>query len=543
MKKLFFLALLLTLLQTLQARERTQAELTNAALSALQSHAATDRKQSASTLRLNVLRQDAVLTVMGNDTIGFAVLSNDDAWPAVIGYSAEPFHPEVNEGLQWFLTVAGQTMSLGKRYEPVAPSGDFMPAVEPIVQTLWNQSAPYNDQCPPATGGKLCPTGCVATALAQIMYYWKYPVHGTGQGTVSVTADGTGSSITVDFGETTYDWDNMLLDYESNKYTDVQANAVSTLMLHCGVAVSMNYAADASGSNTYEARSGMMTYFNYNPGMNLLFRDFYSTDEWMNRLYTELNAGRPVFYTGVDATQGGHAFVCDGYDADGFVHINWGWGPQGGNGYFDVALLDPQGYSFSSGQTILVGVAPTAVMDYASQIVSYDPMTVTRINKSSLSINGATIYNLTGEPFSGEVALVLDMSDSLTVLKSLSSSDIANSHGIATKSGFVKLPTSSLQDGTYRLFVGSKSTKDKTWQLVRRSDNQTNSYMLTVADGDYTVSPVVDDSWTTGIARVEKPATHASQGVYTLDGRYLGNSTEGLAKGIYVVNGKKIMKQ
>ncbi len=543
MKKVIIFAFLLTLFPTLQARERTQAEMVKSALSVLQRAAAGDKKQSVSSTRLNVLQQNASLTVMGNDAIGFAVLSNDDAWPAVIGYSSETFNPELNDGLQWFLSVATQTMSSGKHYDPFVPTGDFKPTVEPIVKTLWNQSAPYNNQCPLATTGEPCPTGCVATALAQIMSHWQYPVHGTGQASVSVTSDGSGSSISVDFGAATYDWANMLLDYESNKYTDLQSAAVSTLMLHCGVAVGMRYAGDGSSAYSHEARLGLINYLNYNPGINLLYRDFYSTAEWMTVIYTELNADRPIYYAGVDATDGGHAFVCDGYDADGYVHINWGWGPQGGNGYFDVALLDPAGYSFSNSQAILVGVAPTEVMDYASHIASYDPLTVSRVNKALMNLSGATLYNLTGESFQGEIALVLDLGDSVKVINSISTADIDYNHGISAKSGLIKLSLSSLPEGTYRLYVASKSTKDKTWQLVRRPEGVTNSYMITIANGDYAVSPVGDDSWATGISRVAVSKPQARQGVYSIDGRYLGISIDGLAKGLYIVDGKKVMKQ
>ena len=543
MKKVIIFAFLLTVIQTLQARERTRSEMVKSALSVLQYGGTGDRKLAASSNSLNILQQDASLTVMGNDALGFAVLSNDDAWPAVIGYSSETFHPETNDGLRWFLTVAAQSMSRDKQYEPVVPTGDFKPTVAPIVQTLWNQTAPYNDQCPPDKGGTLCPTGCVATALAQIMYYWKYPVHGTGQGSVSVTSDGSGNSIFVDFGAATYDWDNMLLDYETTDYTDTQANAVSTLMLHCGVAVDMKYDATGSGAYTHEARYGMIHYFNYNPGINMLTRNYYSTTEWMKIIYEELNAGRPVYYTGVDASQGGHAFVCDGYDASGYLHINWGWGAKGGNGYYDVALLDPSGYSFSNSQDMLVGIAPTQVMDYASHIISNQEFTATRINKALLNVNAGSMYNLTGESFTGEIAVLMDMGDSMKVLKSVAANNITNYYTVGTLNGMVRLQISELEDGTYRVFVGSKSVKDNDWQLVRRAEGQANSYWLVVSNGDYTLSSVTDDSWATSIGGVKVSKSQVNEGVYGLDGRYLGSDINRLGKGLYIVNGKKVMKR
>lgn len=543
MKKLFLLAIALMALQFLQARERTQDEMMKAALTTLQSAQPAGKNPAPSSSRLHVLRQDPTLTVMGNDALGFAVLSRDDAYPAVIGYSAGAFDIEKNLGLQWFLTTAGEAMSQSRHHEPVVPAGDFKPTVAPLVQTLWNQETPYNDQCPTLTGGNPYPTGCVATALSQIMYYWKYPVHGSGKATLSVTAEGAGGIISVDFGAATYDWENMLLDYESNQYDDAQAKAVSTLMLHCGVAVGMNYNPTGSGAYSHEARYGMIHYFNYNPGINLMMRNYYSTAEWMKLIYTELNAGRPVYYTGVDPNAGGHAFVCDGYDANGYVHINWGWGPQGGNGYFDVALLNPTGYSFSNSQNMLVGIAPTQVMDYASHVVGENGLTVSRINKALLNVNGGSMYNLTGEAFTGEIALLMDLGDSLQVLKSIAADNVANYYNVGTLSGMVRLQIADLKDGTYRLFVGAKSVKDKAWQLVRRGEGQTNSYWLVVSNGDYAVTPVTDDSWATGVSPVVASQPQVHQGICSLDGRNLGTDINRLGKGLYIVNGKKVMKR
>ena len=152
MKKFIIFAFVLLASQALLARERTQANLAKAALSVLQPGASVSKNKAASA-PLKVLQQDATLTVMGNDALGFAVLSNDDAWPAVIGYSDAAFQPELNDGLKWFLTTASAAMSQGRQYAPVVPSGDFKPTVEPIVKTVWSQSAPYNDQCPTLTGG------------------------------------------------------------------------------------------------------------------------------------------------------------------------------------------------------------------------------------------------------------------------------------------------------------------------------------------------------------------------------------------------------
>ncbi len=549
MKKLFIIAFALLTTQAMLAAERTHEALQRAARAVLQQTATDGKSHAASTDQLTVLQHNAQLTVMGNDRLGFAVLTNDDAWPEVIGYSDSAFDPANNAGLQWFIDEASKVISQGRLYAPVVPSGDYKTTVAPLCKTLWNQDAPYNDQCPYLSGNTPYPTGCVATALSQIMYYWKYPVHGTGSATLSVTNDGMGTIISANFGETTYDWNNMLLDYESASYNDTQANAVSTLMLHCGIAVGMSYSPSGSGAYSHEARLGMINYFSYNPGINLLTRKYYSTAEWMKLIYTELNAGRPVYYTGVDSNYGGHAFVCDGYNAKGYMHINWGWGSAGGNGYYDIALLNPTNYQFSESQNMLIGVAPTQVMDYASHICGETGLSITRINKSLMKVDGGSMYNFTGEPFTGQVALVMDMGDSLTVLKSLNVSNIAQYYTPGALSGMIKLQTSSMADGTYRVFVASKSENEQSWQLVRRAEGVANSYLLVVDNGDYSVIASTTDSWATGISRAEVSAdktanasARAARGVYTLDGRYVGTSTANLGKGMYIVNGKKVVK-
>lgn len=549
MKKLLIFAFALLTTQVMTATERTQAELQKAALSILQQSAVNSKKQATSTESLSVLQHNEQLTVMGNESLGFAVLANDDAWPAVIGYSESSFNAEHNTSLKWFIDEATKVMGEGRKYAPVVPSGDYKSAVAPLCKTLWNQETPYNNQCPTLSGSTPYPTGCVATALSQIMYYWKYPVHGTGSATLSVTNDGEGAIISVNFGEATYEWENMLLDYESKSYTEAQANAVSTLMLHCGVAVGMNYSPSGSGAYSYEARNGMINYFNYNPGINLLTRKYYTTAEWMKIIYTELNAGRPVYYTGVDNNYGGHAFVCDGYNASGYMHINWGWGPSGGNGYFDIALLNPNNYQFSESQNMLIGVAPTQVMNYASHIYGESAFSVTRINKNLMKVDGGAMYNFTGEPFTGKVAVLMDMGDSLKVLQSINVSNIANYYTVGSLSGMIKPQTSSLADGTYRIFVASKSEKEQYWQLVRRTEGLANSYLMVVSNGDYTLTTTTDDSWATGISSLEMKSgsthaftTKANRGVYTIDGRYAGTSTMGLGKGLYIVNGKKVVK-
>lgn len=240
------------------------------------------------------------------------------------------------------VTNADHSLSLtipGRQYvpDPTLPA-----SVEPLLGGIvWNQNDPYNRLCPvmEADGETVhCATGCVATATAQVMKYYEWPKQGTGShhyvsnGSVPV-------ELEADFSQSFYDWDNMLDDY-SGDFTDQQAYAVAKLMSDVGIAERMDYDAESS-SHHYWSTYALATYFGYNKGIQLCDRLYYTHAEWNNLLKTELAQSRPVLYKGTNvAENAGHEFVVDGYDEDGYFHINWGWGGRS-NGYFDINYMDP----------------------------------------------------------------------------------------------------------------------------------------------------------------------------------------------------------
>ena len=142
-----------------------------------------------------------------------------------------------------------------------------------------------------------------------------------------------------------FDWDNMLDEYNSGSYTDEQGKAVGELMLACGAAVEMEYTPSGSGAIGAQSCYALRTYFGYDPGISYYFKDGITNQEFQNIIFTTLGNRKPVIFDG-QSTSGGHAFVLDGYDAEGNVHVNWGWGKRGGDGYFDIAIMN----GFSSGQ-------------------------------------------------------------------------------------------------------------------------------------------------------------------------------------------------
>ncbi len=237
-------------------------------------------------------------------------------------------------------------------------------SVYPLVQTTWNQSPYYNDLCPyDNNAGELTVTGCVATAMAQVLKYWNFPTTGAGFHSYNDPKYGTQSA---DFGSTTYDWADMPLVLNGPN------TSIATLMYHCGVSVNMTYGtAEAGGSDAYVISSqspitncaeyALKTYFGYPTTLNGQVRQNFDDNTWKNMITTDLDASRPIIYAGF-GSGGGHCFVCDGYDNNGLFHFNWGWQGQY-DGYFDIDALNPEGLGigggtggFNSGQQAIFGI-------------------------------------------------------------------------------------------------------------------------------------------------------------------------------------------
>ena len=208
--------------------------------------------------------------------------------------------------------------------------------VEPLIQTQWDQRSPYNMLCPSGTV-----TGCVATAMAQVMKYWNYPEHGMGSHSYIPRDHPEYGEQSADFNATYYDWNNMINTYGSA--TPDQRQAVAILLYHCGVAVDMNYgpaSTGGSGAATSTVATVLKTYFNYSSETQYKSRSGYDDSIWISMLEAELNLNHPIQYNGKDSNNGGHSFVCDGYNNDDFFHFNWGW--SGANdGYYSINSLNP----------------------------------------------------------------------------------------------------------------------------------------------------------------------------------------------------------
>ena len=363
------LALMLLVAGQTQAAPRTKAQMQQAAQQALR-HPSLRMQAPKKNTTLRELKQTAEFSIYGYDDGGFAVVAADDLVPEVLGMSSKRYN-EANTNFQWWQKAMRQAVQhavgAGKPLKMVAPDPDKYPTqVGPLMTTEWDQLEPYNRLCPISNGGDRCYTGCVATAMAQVMNYFKVPERGIGSRTIYYPYDSTnGTPVTADFGDNVYDWDNMLDKYVGG-YTDVQAQAVAVLMRDCGVAANMMYGGDeenGSGAYSQDAAQGLRDYFGFEDAVcyerdNYYGTYYYSDEEWMDLVFTALSEDGPIYYGGADPDPwfgGGHAFVLHGYNEQGMVYVNWGWSGDD-DGYYDISLLNPSSYEFKVGQDMIIGV-------------------------------------------------------------------------------------------------------------------------------------------------------------------------------------------
>ena len=358
--------------------------------------------------------------------------------------------------------------------------------VSPLLTTLWDQSSPdtgslvtYNALCPyDKKFGENALTGCVATATAQVMRYWKYPAKGIGKHSYTPASYPYLGTQTADFGNTTFSWD-LMPDSLNLKSTSEQINAVATLMFSCGVCVEMDYGVwEVNGSGSFSINyNGMYTNttqdalvnnFNYDNGIRGLQRDDYSDSDWISILKKELDAKRPVIYGG-SGNQGGHCFVADGYDNSNFFHFNWGWSGYY-NGFYDVSNLSPGSDTFNVGQDAVIGIQPklnyTADQNDSLALVTF----YNNANGSSWTNNNGwlkgpvntwfgialdtsgkvTSITLSGNNLSGSIATSLANLNKLTTL------DLSNNNFTTTiPAEILNLDTLRALDLSYNKFTGT----------------------------------------------------------------------------------------
>lgn len=284
----------------------------------------------------------AVYLFANSDNTMMVIGANDVASP-LLAYGLTPgegeFPPQFIAWLNGYaadIAAADSLIASGavvKRKVRVKKVSD-REAIGPLLTTTWNQGNPYNSKCPEQDGQKSV-TGCVATAFAQVLNYHKYPQKGKGEGHAWCNDIELTRSL-----EVTFEWDKMRDSYPGSA-APARATAVADLMVTCGFAVGMGYSPYGSGAYSGNVPPALVKYFSYDVSAQMLSRDRYTLDTWQDMLITELTENGPVYYAG-HSKDGGHAFVCDGFDGENSFHFNWGWGGYC-DGYFRIDDLEPSG--------------------------------------------------------------------------------------------------------------------------------------------------------------------------------------------------------
>ena len=426
---------------------------------------------------------------------GYVIVSGEDRTQSIIGFvDGERF--EMNnlpDNMRYWLgAFARQVDFLDKhpQAKPKIAKTEGKDAVEPLLgNTAWNQSPYYNKYTPDGN----FPIGCVAVALGQIMRYWQWPDHGVGSHSYTTTTLKFEESA--DFENTTYNWAAMT-DQLNSASTDEAVDAVATLLHHVAVSVDMDYNKGGSGAYSEKMGPAMANYFRYDKGIQLVKRNFYNSQTWMQMVRTELDNGRPVVYDGATSTMSGHSFVCDGYNEDGFYHINWGWGGSG-NGYFLLNALaydyvDMQtGQSMKDGfnyyQDMLIGFKPDK--DGTSVYRTHEMLCeglgpdfdVTVDKGKEIDVMACEVYNTSNFELDVEdLALVVyDKEDNIVASKTLFSGLTAPGEYLDTLRTSFAVPN-NLTEGEYTAKLEYKVKGEDKYTPVRMTIGTANEILINV---------------------------------------------------------------
>ena len=491
-----------------------------------------------------------------SDDRSFVIAGADEKLPALIAYgNSSAFSADsIPDNLRYWLDDYKVKMSaaLAKGVTLISPTAMGTPVVKPLITAKWAQEKPFNNDCNDI--GQSSATGCVATAMAQIMYYHKWPMQGTGSHSYSYKLNFGGDigvkTITpsVDFSSHTYNWSTMqdaygvYVDEESGytqnaSYTDTQAADVACLLHDCGVSVDMIYAGGSSSASSAKVPYALTTYFGYDCAMSYLQKVLFSDEEWAQMIRTELDARRPVLYSGQTLNNEGHAFICDGYDNAGYYHMNWGW--QGmANGYYLIVgtdALNPDvsstgggtvGLGYTEGNDMIIGIQKAqAGSSYNYFMYCNQPFTV---NRSNITAN--TLINLKGGFFSGSIVEVeFEVGMRFKHTAADYSADINCTSGqFNTNSGFSSYgrnPSALRYNGKYEVYPIYRVKGSSEWKVMQY--NKSWAIPTTTFSGGEeppVVNPPVPEK---KYYNVSVTSSSADKGTVTVEGVADGKAEEG----------------
>ena len=465
---------------------------------------------------------------------GFAIIAGDDRVAPLLGYSLHGNIDATNLPpalAAWLDEVAAAVAAMPETAARAAETKEATPVVDALVKTQWYQLTPYNDKCP-APDVYTC---CVATAMAQIMNYHRWPEKGYGTITYESYYGLNDSDdpekvgiINHDFSQSTYDWDNMLSTYTrvdgKPNWNDTQKDAVATLMRDCGYAARVQYTTHESSSYDADAAAGLSEHLGYDACVYPHYK--YSTAEWLDMMKKELDNGYPMLFTGqaplASNSGGGHAYVVDGYDSNSYLHINWGWNGEA-DGFYNLCYMVPttRPTIFYSCMQIFTTIHPrkpfssavynmplVCLYDIGHKGIEYSGLDVENsgvavdINKSQkVKMHGAALCS--SRKFEGNIALMLASQDG-KYIKSLSSQSVLQKElsseykDMDIKVSDFEIPAGALSgiaDGDYKILPVSEYKNPVTGELMEPQTIAVYGYKkwlnLTIKEGKATFTNII----------------------------------------------------
>lgn len=474
------------------------------------------------------LTNNASFYVVNDDANNrFVIVSADERMYQILGYSDNgSFNPDsIPEGLLEIIEGYNKTydflVSSDKGPQKIARVNRKV--VEPMIKTQWHQVFPYNAECPVdprfekyADNEEMWlqlgisirgVTGCVATAMAQVMNYHKFPT--CGHGYISYKTRSLNISQSMDFSTMPFDWNNMADTYLDGNYTDSQKNAIARLMHVCGNSVVMDYTQGGSWAQNPDLAYALIHYFDYNPNIRHYSKNHFTSIEWKDIIHNDLENGRPIIYTGQglqtnddgSTSPYGHAFVLDGCNADGLYHINWGYNGKY-DGYFELTALDIDDSNFNLDQAMVCNITPHNVGEKEDLFLADKYVQSDWLNNNTVGgYTSATLHdiycysveaNTYNKKFSGEIGIGL-FDSNRNFIKSLDkNSYYANQNAFSgwKKCSFsFSYDSSTFTEGSkFNIAPYAKANSSTKPTFIRTTSGVSDAYNVEVTNGKIIVN-------------------------------------------------------
>lgn len=483
--------------------------------------------------------------VFNVDGGGYVVAGGDSRVAPVLGFgdngtlNAADVPANMKAWLEGYARQAAFAAENNLDYKVSSASSDHEP-IEPMLKTNWGQHEPFNRLCPlaypddPSKGR--CVAGCVATAMAQVANYHKWPVKAEGIGHATDLDD---NSYEIDMSNDYFDWDNMLDVYTNEKKEIVAGNetqwdAVALLIRDMAYCVNMTFSPKGSGATRNIIPFAMVNNLGYDKGAHAEYRDWYTDEEWDNMIYENLSEYGPLIYCGETKDSEGHAFVCDGYRGDGYYHFNWGWNGES-DGYFLLSSLNPDHLGNE-------GIVKEYAFDYDQDAV----FGLCKPREGSQAVVNVSVWTQL-YVIDGDIACFLeyDVTQPEEIEIGVWTKDIDSEeedYHFVEKTTFEKptlyiaFPNNfELPDGEYKVRLTFRRAGEEEWRFVRCSRHYKNYLLLKVENGEktfYTDEP-------TSVEGINAAGTPKDNRSYDLLGK---PATKSSNLRILIVNGKKVVK-